>query len=167
MLKTFVIIALMLSLSSGLLAEEKGGVALPRVSEKIRAEWQRRYDRAENRRHNGWYWFAAGTTMVALGAWDYSRRFDQIAVPGASYDVINCSGGTCINTVIQEPASLSKVENPGRRNVAIGFLTAARHFRFGASVESEVAVLKCGIWKISAENGEPSPCSPDPPGAGG
>lgn len=122
MQKTILAIGLILSVSSVSLGQEKAITPLPRVSEKTRAEWQARYDLAANKKLSGWIYFAAGVPLITFGAWDYSSRFDEVVVPGDSYDVIRCSGGVCLDTVVREPSTLSKVENPGRRNLAIASL---------------------------------------------
>ena len=102
MRKTFLVMALILCTLPALLAQENGPAALPQVSEKTKAEWLYRYEGARNKRRNGWLWFASGAGCVALGAVDYSRRFDTVVLPGTSYAY--------------------KVENRTRRNLAIAGL---------------------------------------------
>lgn len=113
------ILALIFCTLPCLLAQEKAKDILSPISEKTRNEWYARYDRAQAKRTSGLIFAIGATVPLAFGAWDYSRRFDEVSIPGSSYDVIRCSGGVCVDTVVREASTISKVENSGRRNLAI------------------------------------------------
>jgi hypothetical protein len=138
MQKRLTILALIFCVTVELCGQSAAGPASPQVSEETKTAWQMRYDSARSKKLSGWMYVAASAIPLAIGGFDYARRFDSVAVPGASYDVISCSGGVCINTVVREASTISRVENPGRRNVAIAFFVG------GAA---------CSIWGITRVQG--------------
>jgi len=138
MQKRLTILALIFCVTVELCGQSGPGPTSPQVSEETKTAWQMRYDSARSKKLSGWMYVAASAIPLAIGGFDYARRFDSVAVPGASYDVISCSGGVCVNTVVREASTISRVENPGRRNVAIAFFVG------GAAMS---------IWGISRVQG--------------
>jgi hypothetical protein len=120
--KTVVILGLILCATTGVYGQIGPAPGLSQASEETRMVWQMRYDSAQNRKSTSWIYIGAGGILLAFGGVDYARRFDEIAVPGNSYDAIRCSGGVCVNVVVREPSTVSRVENPARRNLAIASL---------------------------------------------